>query len=265
MSERFIIPDSHGLHIDPAAESALIRDLRNVRPKHIILLGDHLDCGGTFSAHQRTYTLEMSETYADDCKAANNFLDRIQEAAPSAEIDYLEGNHEQHVERWAARNFERRKDADMLVEKFGPEAVLQLKDRGIKYFKRTERYQGLSIPGTIKRGKCYFTHGIAVGRAGAQRHIDRFGANVVFGHCHISISLIERTVTSDGHGAWSPGTLAKLQPLYMHTAPSNWSQGYALQELAKSGRFLHLQVPIHKGKSLLMDTARALTEKSRRR
>ena len=105
---RVAIPDSHGEHIDIPARDACLRDLRSLDPHEIVMLGDHVDAGGTFSAHQRSYTNEMTESYADDTEAANRFLDAIQRAAPRARIYYLEGNHEQHVERWASREFQRR-------------------------------------------------------------------------------------------------------------------------------------------------------------
>ena len=248
---RVAIPDSHGEHIDMPARDACLRDIRKLDPHEIVMLGDHVDAGGTFSAHQRSYTNEMTESYADDTEAANRFLDAIQRAAPRARIYYLEGNHEQHVERWASREFQRRKDADMVVERFGPAAVLELKRRGISYHKRSEFYQGISIPGTIRLGKCYFVHGIAASRHAAAQHLSRFGASVVFGHVHRSQSVIERSVDRSAYGAWCPGTLAKLQPLYQHTAPSSWSHGYGLQFVAQSGNFMHLNVPIAKGISLL--------------
>jgi hypothetical protein len=139
----------------------------------------------------------------------------------------------------------------MVLERFGPEKVLDLKRRGIRYFKRSEFYMGISIPGTIKLGKCFFTHGISASKHAASVHLARFGANVVFGHIHRSQSVIERTVSADGIGAWSPGTLAKLQPLYMHTAPTTWSHGYGLQIINKSGNFAHFNIPILNGVSML--------------
>ena len=81
---RVIIPDSHGAHIDPDAKRAFLRDLAVIRPEEIVMLGDHLDCGGTFNSHQRNYTHEFCETYEDDCAAANSFLDSIRKRAPSA-------------------------------------------------------------------------------------------------------------------------------------------------------------------------------------
>jgi hypothetical protein len=226
---RVIVPDFHGEHIDIPARDAFVRDVRALKPEQIIYLGDGLDCGGTFSTHQRSYTNELVESYEDDCKAANLFLDMVDSAAPDAEKDYMEGNHEGHVERWASRMFNSKKDADKLLGVYGPVAAMRLKERGIKYYKRSETYMGISIPGTIKKGKCYFTHGISHSKHCASVHLSRFGANVVFGHVHRSQSVIERTVTSSGFGAWCPGTLAKLQPLYKHTEPTSWSHGYGLQ------------------------------------
>src|SRR5271169_2601505 len=133
MSEfsRVICPDSHGEHIDLPARDAFLRDLRGLAPREIVMLGDHLDCGGTFSSNQRNYTNEMTESYEDDVLAANRFLDAIQKAAPRAHIMYLEGNHEQHVERWASRTFASHKDAVGFVERCGPDAVLELRRRGV--------------------------------------------------------------------------------------------------------------------------------------
>lgn len=263
---RVIIPDSHGEHIDVKAKEAFIRDLIYLNPEEIVKLGDHIDAGGTFSTHQRSYTNEMTESYHDDCAAANDFFDDIRGAAPDARIWMLEGNHEGHVERWASRTFERRKDAEKLLEKFGPVPMLRLKEREIKYIRSSETYQGLSVPGTLRIGKCYFTHGVSHSKHAAAAHLERFGASVVHGHVHRSMSVISRTVRSDAHGAWCPGTLAKLQPLYRHTQPTTWSHGYAVQfaDLV-TGKFIHINVPIFNGTSGMIDALRMVERRAQRR
>lgn len=256
---RVIVPDSHGEHIDIGARDAFVRDLREINPQQIVMLGDHLDCGGTFSAHQRSYTHEMTESYAADVSACNVFLDLIQAAAPNAEIHYLEGNHESHVERWASRNFHSHKDAVLAVDRMGPEAVLDLKRRGVKYYRASEFHHDLSVRGAIKLGKCYFTHGIAHSKHASATHCERFGAPVVHGHTHRSQTYIARTVTADLTGGFCPGTLAKLQPLYRHTAPTDWTLGYGLQLASlDSGRFIHINIPIMGGTSLLPELTGAL-------
>jgi predicted phosphodiesterase len=256
-----IVPDSHGEHIDLEARDAFLRDLAQVKPDTIIMLGDHLDAGGTFSTHQRNYTHEMTESYDADVNAANEFLDLIQQASPNSRIHYLSGNHEQHIERWVARTFQSYADAKMVLERLGPEAVLRLRERGITYYQSGEKYMGLSIPGTIRLGKCFYTHGVSHGRHATSTHLDRFGASVWHGHTHRAQSVISRTVTADGLGAWCPGTLAKLQPLYRHTAPTMWSHGYGLQFTnASTGRFSAMLIPIIDGSSMLMTDAMASRE-----
>jgi hypothetical protein len=246
------VPDLHGSHMDERAVDSFFKDVTLIDPQEIVLLGDVLDCGGTFSSHGRRYTNELAESYVDDIAAANHFLDVLQKKCPKASIYMLEGNHEFRVESWATQEFPSQKDAELVLERLGPESALQLKARGIRYYRRCRMYMGLSVPGTIRLGCCFFTHGITACRHAAAEHLRRFSANVVFGHTHRSQGIVERTVTSNGFGAWSPGTLSKLQPLYRHTTPTNWSHGYAVQSVAKSGLFLHVNVPIlKKGESLL--------------
>lgn len=245
MKIRLVIPDSHGSHIDWPAANAMLADAKVIDPHEIVLLGDHLDAGGTFSTHQRSYTNEMTESYEEDCEQANLFLDRLQQACPRAkDIHYIEGNHEAHIERWASRNYQSHRDAVAFLEREGPAGRLRLRDRGIAYYRRSVFYQGLAIPGCIKLDKCFFVHGISHAKHADSIHLQRFGASVVFGHIHRSMGRVERTVTSGGHGAWCPGTLAKLQPLYKHTQPSDWSHGYAVQEVLNSGHFEHTNVPV---------------------
>lgn len=259
---RVVVPDSHGEHIDIQARDAILEDTELLVPDEIVWLGDHLDCGGTFSSHQRNYTNEKTESYMADVAACNLFIDGMQQRAPNAENHYIYGNHEQHVERWAARNFESHKDAEWIVDLIGPAAALKLKDRGFKYYVQSEKYCNLSIPGAIKLGKCHFVHGISHAKHAASVHLERFSANVVFGHVHRQQSVGERTVTCSGFGAWCPGTLAKLQPLYRHTAPTSWQHGYGLQFINLStGTFVHFNVPIVDGVSLMRNVVDAVGQR----
>jgi hypothetical protein len=242
---RVIIPDSHGNHIDPVARDAFLADLKILCPEEIVGLGDHLDCGGTFNAHQVTYSNELAENYEDDVNAANAFFDACMAYAPDASWDVLEGNHELHVERWTARNVRNQREAEYLVKHFGPEKLCKYADRGFRYYKSQDFHMGLTVRGSIKIDKCFFTHGISHSKHADDAHLAAFSSNVVFGHVHRVLEVRSRTVTSQGHGAWSPGTLAKLQPLYRHTEPTTWSHGYGLQFVNKStGRFAHWNVPI---------------------
>lgn len=250
---RVIIPDSHGSMIDPQAKKAFLADLKSLDPDEIVMLGDHVDAGGLFSKHKKKCKEDMEYSYSEDIKAANEFLDAILARASKAKIHYIEGNHEYHIERWASENIDNEKDVKLFVEGNAPEFKLKLKDRGIKYYKQMEFYQGISIRNTIRLGHCFFTHGITASKFATAKHVEKFGSNVVHGHTHRAQEYKTKTVKAAAIGGWCPGTLSVLQPTYLHNEPSEWSHGYGVQFVhKKSGKFLHINVQIIEGESLLL-------------
>jgi predicted phosphodiesterase len=251
---RFIIPDSHGSYADQRAISALIGDLAKTSPDEIVMLGDHVDCGGFLAQHHTMgYVAETDYTYEGDIAATNVFLDAIQKAAPKARIHYLEGNHEQRIEKWAVTQCLRnKKDADFLRKSFAPQYVLKLAERGVSYYRMAETYDGMPLPGVLKLGKSHFVHGIGASKHAADQHVRRFNASVFYGHTHRAQATVIRTISTGEIGAWSPGCLCRLQPLWMNQNIADWSHGYTLQFVSKhSGDFLAINIPIIDGKSHL--------------
>ena len=248
---RVIIPDTHGCLIDKAALSAMLADIKALDPQEIILLGDHVDCGGFLAQHHvMGYVAETDYTYEEDLAAAKAFLDSLRSAAPRAKVEYLEGNHERRVETWCVTQVLRhKKDAEGLRRLLAPEFRLGLEERGISYYRQGEFYDNLPVPGVIKRGKCYFFHGVSTAKNAVAVTVDKIAGNCVFGHTHRAQSNIVRRISSGIIGAWNPGCLCQLQPLWQHTAPTDWSHGYAVQMVAESGAFLHLNIPIIEGES----------------
>lgn len=255
---RVIIPDSHGCYINKKAKNAFLKDLKTLDPEEIVMLGDHVDCSGFLSTHGLPGSMQdLDYTYDQDIAACNKFLDEVQKAAPSAKIWYIEGNHEARIERWAITTaLGKRMEAEGLRRKVAPQYLLDMAGRGITYVRSTKHYQGISIPGTIRLGKCYFTHGISAAKYAAERHLDAFADNVVFGHVHRNQSAVSRKVATGTIGAWSPGCLAELQLPYMKTQPSGHSHGYAIQAISGSGNFQHIQAVIADGASCLGELAK---------
>jgi predicted phosphodiesterase len=250
---RVIVPDTHGCKADRAALSACLGDIKALCPDEIVLLGDHVDCGGLLAQHHvMGYVAETSYTYEEDIASTNAFLDAVQSAAPRARIHYIEGNHERRAETlcvtMALRNS---KDAEFLRKAIAPEFLLNLEARGIPYYRQGEFYGNLKIPGVIRLGKCYFTHGSKTSTNATASMLAAFGAPLVFGHTHRAQASSGRPVHSGAIAAWNPGCLCELQPLWMHTNPTSWTHGFGVQIVARSGEFLHLNIPIIGGKSLL--------------
>jgi len=250
---RVIIPDTHGAKVDKGALAACLGDIQALDPDEVILLGDHVDCGGFLAQHHTLgYVAESAYTYESDIAATNAFLDAVQSAAPSARVEYIEGNHERRIETWAlTQTLRNSKDAEYLRRAFAPEFLLRLAERGIPYYRQGEFYDDLPLPGTIRKGKCYFFHGSSTSKQATTTTLNSFAGNVCFGHTHREQSSSARPVHAGQIKAWNPGCLCELQPLWQHTNPTSWTHGFAVQLAARSGEFLHLNIPIIGGKSLL--------------
>lgn len=249
---RVIAGDVHGSMMDRQAVDAFLDDLAKWNPDEIVLLGDIVECGGFLSAHHALgYVAQTSYSWQEDIAAGNWFLDRIRESAPKATVHYTEGNHESRLERWIAdQTMRHSRDANFLMQLIAPEVLLRLKERGIHYYRRSETYIPGYPPGWIKLGKVHFVHELSGGKNAARDSVQRTAGNVVFGHTHREDTA---SVVLPGVGlvkAFNPGCLCQRQPLWRHSDPTGWSQGYAVEFVEDSGEFLHFHIPIWEGRSL---------------
>lgn len=253
---RVVVPDTHGAVANKPALAAFLSDLKQLGAdsiREIVMLGDHLECGGFLAQHHvNNYVAQNEYTFADDVNATNCFLDELQAACPKASIDYLEGNHERRMESWCVtQTLRHQADAKYLRSLFSTESVLNLEKRGISIFRQGEFYDGLSVPATIRRGKCFFTHGIRAGKGATAATLGDFAGCVVHGHTHTAAGASGNTVHTGRIVAYCPGCLCELQPLWRHTSPTQWSHGYGLQFVNKGGEFTHLNVQIDSGVSFI--------------
>jgi hypothetical protein len=244
--------DVHGMRMDKHAVSAFMQDIKTLNPDEIVLGGDILECGGWLAKHQPIgYVAYCDYTYQEDVKAANLFLDQLQINAPNAVIHYIEGNHEIRVERWIVdQTLAHMRESDFLLKAFGPAALLRLEERGVTYYKRDQIYVKGAPRGWIKLGKMYFTHSLTYSVNAARQAASKTAGNVTYFCTHRrdtativfpSVGLVE---------AYNPGCLSQMQPIWKHSDPTSWSQGYAIEIIAKSGNYQHINVPIWRGESL---------------
>lgn len=249
---RVICGDVHGSRMDRAAVDAFLADLVKWKPDEIILLGDIVDCGGFAAQHHVLgYVAETEYSFQDDIAAGNWFLDQVQNLAPQAQIHYIEGNHEDRVERWIVDQVRSNtRDAEFLRSILAPNVLLNLERRNILFYRRSETHIPGFPPGWVKMGKIFFVHELGKSKNAAADSVSRTAGNVVFGHTHREDSA-SRVLPNVGLvKAWNPGCLCQRQKLYMHSNPSDWSHGYAVQIVESSGEFLHLNIPIWEGRSL---------------
>lgn len=254
---RLIIGDSHGSHAEPEALRALLDDVEKIDVREIVHLGDALECGGwLMQKHVLGYVAQMDEVvYEDDVAATGDFFDALQKAAPNAEFHYMEGNHEQRVERWCVDVVEgNKRNAEFLMRAVAPRFVLNLEERGINYYKIDEQHSNLPERGILKLGHSYFTHGFSTAKHAASKHVEKVAGCVFYGHTHRADHYSTRLVNVGLVSAWCPGCLCDIAPRWRHSDPSGWTQGYILQIVNSVDETFHaIHVPIDNGRSYLMN------------
>lgn len=250
---RVIIPDVHAATMCRPAVDAFFRDLKTLDPDEIVLMGDLLEAGGFMAQHHVLgYVSQTEYSFQQDVEAANWFLDEMAKAAPKARVHFIEGNHDDRIEKWIVDQTQKHtRDASFLMGLLGPRSILSLDDRGIAYYSRGDYHTGQAVPGVIKLGKIYFVHELGTSKNAASQALAQMGGNVNYAHTHREDTA---SLVLPGVGlikAWNAGCLTMPQPLWNHSRPSNWSHGYAIEFVSKSGEFLHVNVPIWDGKSLM--------------
>ena len=254
-SEAFVrvdVGDIHGMRMDPKAVGAFLSDLKVIKPDEIVIGGDLVECGGWLAKHQPIgYVASADYSYQEDIAAANWFLDQVQKIVPGAAIHYIEGNHEDRVERWIIdQTMANARDAEFLLEAFSPQSLLRLKERNIQYYRRSETYVEGLPPGWIKLGKMFYTHTLGTGKNAARSAVEKTAGNVVYFCSHREDTA---TVVLPGVGmvkAFNPGCMCVRQPLWRHSDPTSWSHGYGVTLVTPSGNFQRIHVPIWNGESL---------------
>jgi len=250
---RVVAGDLHGMRMDPAAARSFLDDVKVLRPDEVVLGGDMLEVGGWLAKHQPVgFVAETDYSYQEDIAATNWFLDELQVAAPKAVIHYLEGNHEDRVERWAVdQTRAHQREAGYLYEAFAPRSLLRLSERGISYYHRGNVYVEGLPRGWIELDGMYFVHELGRGKNAARDALHQAAGDVTYFHTHRADTSTDVFPRTGLVHAYNPGCLCKMQPMWMHSKPTGWSQGYAIDIIDADGDNTHLQIPIWRGKSHL--------------
>lgn len=251
-SIRVIIPDSHGSHINWQAAHACLADIARLNPSEVVMLGDHLDCGGWLAKHHVLgFVPETTSSFEEDIGATNQFLDDVQNAAPAAKIYYIEGNHEHRIEKEIIKlTAGHPRDSAMMMRMWGPQAVLHLDKRKIEWIGREKKYN-CHRRGMIKLGRMAFMHGKRCGPHAAHNTLRQTKCNTGIGHGHRMLMAIQESAEDSMLGCWMFGCLCEMSPLYYDTDPTDWAHGYGVQAIAKDGTFSTIQSVILDGKSLM--------------
>lgn len=253
----FIFPDIHFGDHDEAALEAALKAHAIIKPDNTLFLGDVLDCG-IFSAHPKR---KISENQAYDYKKlevdpCNAMMNRVQKN--TNHVDYLGGNHEERIERWAVGAGA---VGESLYSLLSPEATIARGRRNFTYTpyspvtgNRLGFVQIVKASPQMTSGGLVAVHGWSWSKHAAYVHLEKSRSqSIVFGHTHRAQTIVSRDAwTGSPIKAFNPGTLSKLQPLYMTSNPSEWSHGFGLVYVGKKS-WTEYMINVNHGYCVLPD------------
>ena len=231
------LPDIHYPYHDQRALDAVFKYVKDEWFDEAVQLGDLLDFSEISDWNRGKPGLTENMRVQDTFDAGNEFWYTLQNLTwrnnPKCKHTYLEGNHEQRIERLYARH-------PIYTGMFDVEHWLELKRRSIKWVRCDSK-------GEIhKVGQLYFTHGYSANLHHALSTVRAVGAHIRYGHTH------DRQYTADkriGHNqaptAASLGCLCDLNQPYLKGGPTRWEHGFGVFDFYPDGAFQEHYVRLH--------------------
>jgi hypothetical protein len=247
---------------DPAALAVAVEIVRRARPHHVTILGDLLDLAEASTKWLTTPT--FARTTQASLDTAHAWLAQVRAAAPEAQIDLLEGNHDRRlstlIQANAASAFGlRRANTPESWPVLSMAHLLHLDDLDIRW------HPGYPAGRVWLRDDVMVHHGSKVSAAKASR--DAVAVSTVQGHTH-RLGSITRTLLGQGGAPCHTvhvecGTLARCDGwvLSVHGGVDDagrpvgtvedWQQGLVVMSMApEPGDLPTVElVPIHQGRA----------------
>jgi hypothetical protein len=229
LSKVLLVPDVHVPYHDVRAWDLMLRAGAVLKPTHVVVLGDMLDCAA-ISAHSKDPT--RIARFKEEVAAGRKALEQLSALGARKKM-FVEGNHEFRLPRYL------RDHAPELVDMVSLPDLLRLKETGWQY---------VPYRSYAKVGLLHVTH--ETGHAGANAHVkalNDFQDNVAIGHVHRMGITYAGNAKGKPHVGASFGWLGDVKQIdYMHRVKANrdWMLGFGIGYLESSG-VIHLQaVPI---------------------
>jgi len=205
-----ILPDAH-IDTKVSKEYKLAKKfVKDFKADEIILLGDFMDVSALSGWDLDKRRNMEGRRFKKEVDVTNKELDYLQ--AHTKKITYLEGNHENRIERYLDKHPEMEGMIDL-------ELVLGLKYKNITYH---------TINTLYKLGHLRFTHGLYTNEFHTKKTLQAIGDNIVYGHIHRPQAYMLNMQLQKPIMAYSLGALCNKAPDYMKGRPANWMSGFGV-------------------------------------
>lgn len=215
----------------------MLRAAATLRPSILVVLGDFAD-GESLSLHEPDEP--GTRDFMDELGCVMRALSEL-DALGAARKVYVEGNHEQRLKRYLARN------APALYRNLSLPELLKLAERG---------WEWVPYKQSVKIGKLHLTHD--TGSAGMNAHrasAKAFMGSCVIGHTHRMAYEVTGRFDEAPYLSAMFGWLGDVRTAarYLHEAKSaEWVHGFGVFYLEPASGIVHVQpVPIVQGRCVV--------------
>jgi len=227
-----IIPDCHIPYHHRKAYALMLKVARHVKPKEIIILGDYADF---YAVSSYAKDPRLPSMLKEEIDAVNDHLDQLDELFPKAKKVYIEGNHENRLERYLCEKapalfgyadcrelFKINQRFGWHWQKYGPGQRYRVLNS-----KLTARHTPLGSTAKASAAKALISH--------------------VFGHIHTIEESHIVGLNGDNHVAFSVGWLGDKRKDMVFDYVKNhhqWALGFGLVHVRPNGNFYREKIHI---------------------
>ncbi len=208
------LSDLHHPFQDSAAISVSLKVMRDYRPNLVILGGDYFDC---FSISDHDREPGRADFLQDEFDAARETHKEIDEAAGDADIIFVDGNHEERINR-----IQRRTPGLFKLRSLELPKAAELPERWC-YFGDQTRFRS---------GGLTFLHGNLRGRGTNSVHaakgmLDKLRTSCMFGHLHRFQQFFQTGDDGTVRGGLANGHLCEVAEARYVSNP-DWQSGFSM-------------------------------------
>lgn len=222
-----VISDIHVPYQDNNAVSIALQYAKDYKPNHLVINGDLLDF---YSLSTFDKSPDRKYSVWEEVQEGRQILQQFRKAVgPKTKMYFTEGNHEQRLQRYLARNPELADMPDLRIDK-----LLKLKEMDIKFAGVGADYWATAT-GHIKIGDAIVMHGdnrfngaatSANSGYSAMNTLKKMQSSVIMGHVHRVAQV---------HHSTPYGMLTGIEGGCLCEVPgtANWQQGFVTFEVYK--------------------------------
>jgi len=229
MKRVLVLPDIHVPYQDEPTLRVVEAYMADHKWDELIYLGDLMDFDFISSFNRESARQLEGRRFKKDYNEAEKLLKRhigiVRKKNPDCKVVYLEGNHEQRVQRFL--------DASPNAEGYIEVPIaLKLDELGVQWV------PNWSTGKLYRIGNAYFSHGLYTNMYHAKKMAESFGACIYYGHTHDmqAISVVHRAKKHTMEGQ-SLGCLCREDQAYMKGKPNKWQQGFGVLHVQPNGFF----------------------------